>query len=356
MSKLAPEVMEDMQDMAVIGPGKMLAEARKKHALSQQEVADKLNFRVSLVSDIEAENFDQSLPETYNRGYLKNYAKLVDISKEDVLTSYDMLNLGKAQSAEMLSFSKGTVKEAENNLLMWISYLIVAVLIGLTVMWWLQDENRTLTLTTSPKPVVTTNTENVAELNQATAPQIIESSNLNKELDAESIEERGNSTGGDMAEAVLVSASDSANDQSIINPVNNDTNEVAQQLVNDVDENSIKENNIEESNVQEDITNITEFTPDEAIENDENTIETPSVAVTFTFSGDCWVNIYDATGERIAWGIKKLGYVMNINGQAPFNVTLGKPELVAVNFDGQAIDMSQFRAGQIAKFSLPVTL
>ena len=59
----------------------------------------------------------------------------------------------------------------------------------------------------------------------------------------------------------------------------------------------------------------------------------------FTFNGDCWVNIYDATGERIAWGVKKLGYVMTITGKAPLKVTLGKPELAAIAFNGKKVDM-----------------
>jgi cytoskeleton protein RodZ len=84
-------------------------------------------------------------------------------------------------------------------------------------------------------------------------------------------------------------------------------------------------------------------------------LEVTSTNVTFTFSGDCWVNISDATGERIAWGVKKLGYVMKISGQAPFNVTLGRPELVAIDFSDEIIDMSQFNAGNIAKFTLPVS-
>ena len=46
---------------------------------------------------------------------------------------------------------------------------------------------------------------------------------------------------------------------------------------------------------------------------------------------------------------------MKISGQAPFNVTLGRPELVAINFADENIDMSQFNAGNIAKFTLPVT-
>ena len=77
--------------------------------------------------------------------------------------------------------------------------------------------------------------------------------------------------------------------------------------------------------------------------------------VTFYFNGDCWVNIYDATGEHIAWGVKKADYVMNIEGVAPFTVTLGKPELVTITYDGDDIDMSQFNRGNIAKFTLPIT-
>ena len=76
--------------------------------------------------------------------------------------------------------------------------------------------------------------------------------------------------------------------------------------------------------------------------------------VVFTFSGDCWVNIYDATGERIAWGVKKSGYVMQISGQAPFSITLGKPELVQIDYNDVPVDMTAFNAGNIAKFSLPM--
>ncbi len=349
MSELVPELMEDLADIekiVVIGPGKMLADARKKRALSQQDVADKLNFRVSLVSDIESEQFDKTLPETYNRGYLKNYAKLVDISKEDVLTSYDMLKIDKTEDTEMLSFSKGTVKEAENNLLMWISYLILAILVGLTVMWWLQDENRTLTLTnTTPKSIAT---EEVAGVIQPTVVKVVEQSPLQTELDVSNTKVRGDSIDDATGVPTPTVGTGSSNDKNSVNVINNDTNENATSLANSIENNTIANDTFVDE------TNVAESTTDELIVNAEARIDTPTVTVSFTFSGDCWVNIYDATGERIAWGIKKLGYVMNINGQAPFNVTLGKPELVTVDFDGQAIDMSQFRVGQIAKFSLPL--
>lgn len=333
-----PELMENIEEKVVIGPGQILTEARVKRGFSQQDVADKLNFRVSLVSDIEEERFDKSLPETYNRGYLKNYAKLVNISIDDVLASYDMLNDAKVQASEMLSFSKGTIKEAENNLLMWISYLILAVLVGLTVMWWLQGESRTLTLT-SAEQLVTPASEDVIDENKIELAESIEQALLTKDINVKNIVVLDDSPGSASGDSAQVLATDSSNDEGIVDSANSDT----PTLANNVGDNTITTPN-----------SITESTPNELIVNDVVIFDTPPVVVTFTFSGDCWVNIYDATGERIAWGIKKLGYVMNINGQAPFNVTLGKPELVTVNFDGQAIDMAQFRVGQIAKFSLPI--
>ena len=85
--------------------------------------------------------------------------------------------------------------------------------------------------------------------------------------------------------------------------------------------------------------------------------EVPEISTAiFTFAGDCWVSIYDATGERIAYGVKKPGYVMTITGQAPFKVDVGRPALTSIEFNGETIDMSQFDKDNIAKFTLPIVV
>lgn len=45
---------------------------------------------------------------------------------------------------------------------------------------------------------------------------------------------------------------------------------------------------------------------------------------------------------------------MTIQGKAPLRVTVGKPELTRVVFNDEAVDMSPFNVGNIAKFTLPV--
>jgi cytoskeleton protein RodZ len=314
----APEELSE--DMEVMGPGQILSDARKKMGLSQDEVAARLNFRTTLVDEIENEVFDTSMPETFNRGYLRNYAKLVNVSQEDVMASYEQLNVAKTQASELQSFSKGTEKLAESNRIMWVSYLILAILIGSTVVWWMQNNTeQALKETTTSSENQKTDLLNDNQVNETLTPPV-------ESIDAENIPVEKTDI-DDVIEAPSAPLIELNQDSS------NVTAPVTQ--IENVQVNA-------ESTTQ--IENILESEPEVILTN-----------VTFTFSGDCWVNISDATGERIAWGVKKLGYVMKISGQAPFNVTLGRPELVAINFSDEIIDMSQFNAGNIAKFTLPVS-
>ena len=71
------------------------------------------------------------------------------------------------------------------------------------------------------------------------------------------------------------------------------------------------------------------------------------------FSQNCWVNVVDAEGNRVAYGTKQAGYIMQLTGTAPFTVTLGNPSVVEIMFNQKVIDMSALPAGRVAKFSIP---
>lgn len=329
-------VEELSEDIEVVGPGQILSEAREAMGLTQQQVADKLNFRTTLVKDIEADNFDHSLPATFNRGYLKNYAKLVGVSADEVIAGYEMLNVAKKQGAEMQSFSKQTKKQAENNLVMWISYLILALLIGSTTLWWIQDAK---TSQIDNKPVNNTSA--------------VENNDIQPEIDKNSA--KGDTTLTTLSQTLKEAPSrltDVIDSEENLQTLSN-TSENEPSLTNEVLDSTVTDNQTEivsSSFEQTDVALNSKKLADESVIVDFGSLE----AATFVFSGDCWVNIYDATGERIAWGIKKSGYVMNISGQAPFTITLGKPELVSIEFENETVDMSQFSRGNIAKFNLPL--
>ncbi len=312
------QVDELCEDMEVVGPGLMLSEARKKLSLSVEEVSARLNFRTNLVEEIEQDIFDQSLPATFNRGYLRNYAKLVSVDVNEVISAYDMLGVAEVQRSEMQSFSNLTEKQAEHSRLMWFSYLIVAILFGLMVVWWLQEPKLSVNLFDNPKQEqeqeISNDVSNAADLSVAKKSVV----------------------------ALEQSKVQAVETDKITNPV-----ESAQKSPEPI----ITEPAISEVSVDA----VLEEQLEAKIETSASTEQDPNISTAvFTFSGDCWVNIFDATGERIAWGVKKSGYVMTVTGKAPLKVTLGKPELAMIDFNNKPVDLSSFNVGNIAKFTLPL--
>jgi len=303
------QVAELGEDIKVTGPGLMLSEARKKLSLSVEDVSNRLNFRTNLVDEIEQDIFDLLLPATFNRGYLRNYAKLVSVDVDEVLSAYDMLGVAKTQRNEMQSFSHLTVKQAEHSRLMWFSYFIVALLFGLMMLWWLQE------------PKLPVNLFNESQ-EQQVSNDVSDVSVVKKLVDAP-----------ELAKAKTIE----------LDEVTKPTGSVKKHLKSAIAEQKLESVLVKqlETKTKVQVNTETELVPE------------LSTAV-FTFLGDCWVNIYDTTGERIAWGVKKAGYVMSVTGKTPLKITLGKPELATIIFNGKPVDMSSFNAGNITKFTLPL--
>lgn len=323
-SELTNEPTELTKDMVVVSPGTMLREARNKLSLSKEHIASKLNLTPNIVNNIENDKLDPLIPFTFNRGYLTNYARLVGISGDDVLASYQALSVATTQRSEMLSFSKETSKQAEHSRVMWLSYFIVAVLIALTVLWWQQDNQ--------------SNREYIDDA-MVTASDVQSEDLVDDPLAGELKDNLGNSE--QYTDTNLTSSTDEEQATASQNELPAE-NTMSEPLTDRLATNNVVTNTQTTTNL---------ITAEPAVS--EPNIQLLSTAV-FTFHGDCWVNIFDATGERIAWGVKKSGYVMTIQGEAPLNITIGKPELTSITFNGQSVDMSTFETGNIAKFNLPI--
>lgn len=330
---------DNAEEHEFLSPGHMLKEARESKGLSQQDVAEKLNFRVSLVQDIEKNHFNLSLPEAFNRGYLKNYAKLVNVGQESVLACYEKLEVAQGKCSGMQSFSKGTEKQAEHNMLMWLTYLILAILVTATVVWWLQTPSE------QPEPIISDADQSTVVIDAKTEVAAA-LSDPEQQIQANS---QLNITSNNLVTEPLKGVTD---DSSLGAQVQTQalTGDVSSDVAAVLSSNTIT--NKQEANIQEAQKISEPLTPKD---NQNSKVTALSKAnLVFTFSGDCWVNIFDATGERVAWGVKKSGYIMKVSGQPPFSITLGKPELVQIDYNDVSVDMSEFNAGNIAKFSLPL--
>lgn len=70
-------------------PGASLRNAREAAGLSAKEVADSLNLLVSNVEAIEANNYAHMNADIFVRGYIKSYARFLDLNVDELLRAAD---------------------------------------------------------------------------------------------------------------------------------------------------------------------------------------------------------------------------------------------------------------------------
>ncbi len=71
-----------------------------------------------------------------------------------------------------------------------------------------------------------------------------------------------------------------------------------------------------------------------------------------SFTNESWVEVYDAGGERLYFNLAREGSVLDLEGRAPFRVVLGYARGVEVRFNDVPFDPAPFVSRGIARFTL----
>ncbi|MFC3094690.1 DUF4115 domain-containing protein [Alteromonas sediminis] len=307
------EVAEDnIAQESPVSPGKVLKDARLKAGLSCQDVADKLFLKVSVVEELEADRIDSAKSITFSKGYVKNYAKMLGLDVEYVIGVFEAYHNKPDETAKLQSFSKRVAKQAQDDRWMMVTYALLVLLIGAVVLWWYQQPK-----TTVGNTIAETGTE---------------SNSINNPLSEESpstaqpnVSEEDDSLTSEVEVPVVVEdeTMPSSNQSLIEDPIETGTGIDAQ------------------SSIQESSEQALEIPPAD------------QASLVFVFAEDCWVNVTDATGEAIAYGVKAAGREMRLQGQPPFQITLGAPQVVQITYNGEPVDMSEFTGREIGRLTLP---
>lgn len=95
--------------------GERLEEARKRKGISVREAAEATKIRSDYLQKFEANSFDLDLPPLYIRGFVRNYARFLELDQERFIAEYDSVaategraprrtetreNLGRVEFAE----------------------------------------------------------------------------------------------------------------------------------------------------------------------------------------------------------------------------------------------------------------
>lgn len=272
--------------------GQILKTHRENANISLAKIASLLKLTESQVQHIENDEYHLLGAKTFVKGYIKNYCRTLNIDSTAILAMLPAFSTSD-KPVDMQSFSRRTEKEAHDSRLMTVSYLILAIVIGSSAVWWWQNatpiDEQTNTINAN-NSFITQQQENTKRLAEA-ADEV--------QLDDVKPAQQTNSA------------------------LQNEQQTIQAAPLNDAQ------------------------SPSEPTNTDLSTIF-------MMFNDESWVEIHDANDEKIAFGVKKAGYEMTLTGVAPFSVVLGKHDVVSITLNGEPVDISAFPKNRLAKFKLPL--
>jgi cytoskeleton protein RodZ len=288
----------------LIAPGQLLKEAREELGLTLEEVSSRLRLRVEVLQQIEADEFDMGKLATFTRGYYRSYAKVVNVPEIKVLNALDLLGKTLIEEHDMQSFSRKTKREKHDNRIMKLTWVIFALILSMSVLWWWQEQAQL------------ESTQDVTWISDVAKEEAIDASENTTTTEQEP----------KLTEAEMLELDTNVSD------LETDPAELEKQIE-------------EEPKV---------VTPVEA--KAEKIVETKIIVtedVTMTFNSDCWLQVQDASNNRLYSGVKKANQTLKLTGKAPYKLIIGAPSAVTLTYKGKPVDLSAYPAGKVARLTLP---
>lgn len=140
---------EELQAAAPITPvGMLLQQGRLKKDWTEVDVANRLRLSRNVVLALENDEYDKLPGLTFVRGYLRSYARLVDLSADEIINQFK--TLGLVEPDKLLPATISLMKKEasiSDRAIRGITYIIVLGLAGLMFLWWYSQS-----MSTAPQP------------------------------------------------------------------------------------------------------------------------------------------------------------------------------------------------------------
>jgi cytoskeletal protein RodZ len=108
--------------------GSLIAKARKDAGLSLEDLAAKTNIRISVLSEIEKNNFEHCGGETYARGHVRNIAAVLKADQKEFIRLYEEEQGGETRSIKDLLIENSVMRlPAEARKVSWKVLVLISV-------------------------------------------------------------------------------------------------------------------------------------------------------------------------------------------------------------------------------------
>ncbi len=336
--------LDDIISSREDGFGSILRRRREEKNMTLSDVVRQLHLNEKFIQAIECEDNTQLPAPAFVCGYIRNYARLLDLQHEGLIADYKQ-SLGDHVIEPELKVTKQ--KQISNSsikstiiILVFKLILLVGLVFGSWNLWLYISEHYLKT-----SPTIENDTE--LSINSPFMDSIDNDAEtlLLPVIDTASLENAAIET-----ETLQQPVVDSDNiavevDETIVEVVVDDVSEVDASIEIEIPSNAVEESVSE-----------TESTTSESVvvEEDINILEVTDNKLILEFYGDSWIKIKDATNKTLSYGTKKSGLVLTLEGQRPYSMTIGNAGKVKIMIDGKIYDHRDFmNENSIARYTLP---
>ena len=282
--------------------GEVLRKKRENIGLSIDHIANQLNLDPKLIELLEKNDYEKFNIETYLKGYLRAYAKVLDLDDDMVINLYKESNPEK--TPEILPSVKPKIQRNGADRSVKLFSYIIGLTIALSILVWYQKNF-----------LVQPSEENLKIANI----KIHENTNINGVDIGYKIINHTNSWQWPINKAKKNYESNS-NELELVG-----SEKTQDKIKNIADTNEVSTYNIQQSND----------------------------TVVLNLTGDSWIEIYDKEGNRLFLDLARGGKNYIINGNSPFDILLGAANEVSIEFNGSSVNIEPYIKFGIARFTLP---
>ena len=343
------------------GPGLSLQQARERCRLTVASIADTLHLEQRVIEALEADDYSRLPPVTYVRGYLRAYARLVNLPVTDVLQAFERVSVeersrpltsqvGSTRGYRLTGVSAGSS---------WLLTLAFAAVLISGWMFWTQSRStpETAVLEEDGSKADAAAPARAAEAGTATVPDLATVASVPE------IQESSTDTGIDSpafsdATAVIVAQ------PSAQLPRSDHLNTPVDKTVGNADAVPVQTppQDAPAASAPSDEAGIAERSPaggaTTANADPEPGSSQPAVALEtlkVDATGKSWIAVQDAGGQRLVYGLLERGDSRRVTGRPPFAITIGDATQVMLHHDGARVDLGPYTQGKVARFTLSAT-
>ena len=346
----------------------MLLEARSRAGFTQKEVADQLFLMTSFIRHIDEGRFDKLPKPAFVKGYLRSYARVVDLSGDEVVANFEASQLPIQDDMEMKDVTDEPMGSSTYTGPVFLTGAVgfAGVVIITSLVWIFSDTNEEPTASVVSQNETVSNEVEALQLPSRTMTLTPETVLGGVSVDQRSLDQadsvRSDEVSLDQPPAAAIDSEDIQPEEilyedeemaatfSSISVLPDEIAAVEPEAVSlDQDDGlaTPTENTIEvEDQVAEQL--VASAVQIQRGQVTINGLEITTISaggedeLFFQFSDNCWVEIVDAKGVEIYADLNRDGDALRVSGVAPYSILLGKGPSVSLQFNGETVDVGRY--------------